>query len=130
MPSWSQTETLPFRRFDPSVQLKSFEGISANTIALWSERNIYPDFVPEELIQFEAPQQSVSIPDTDTWKRQVEFAQTAQEKWRKTMDDWRLRPSRWFMGFGAIPVAGKPAKEFLYRPGGVGDRFIGTRIPW
>ena len=130
MPSWSQTEMMPFRRFDPSVQLNSFEGVSKNTMALWSERNIFPDFVPEELIQFEAPQQTVSLPPADLWKRQVEFAQTAQENWRKTMDDRRNRPSRWFMGFGQVPVAGKPAKEFLYRSGEGGGRFIGTRIAW
>ena len=130
MPSWSQTDTLPFKRFDPSVQLNSFEGVPKNTMALWSERDLYPDFVPEELIQFEAPQQSVSLPPADLWKRQVEFAQEAQEAWRKTMDNRRNRPSRWFMGFGAVPVAGRPAREFLYRSGDGGGRFIGTRIGW
>jgi hypothetical protein len=115
MPSWSQTDTLPFRRFEPSVQLRTFEANFYKTTPQWTERTPYPDFVPDEPIQMEAPQQLVVLPPPGVWKASVERHQEWREKHRKWLLNPANRPSRWFMGFGQVPVAGKPVKEFLYR---------------
>jgi len=115
MPSWSQTDTLPFRRFEPSVQLRTFASESHVTTPAWSERAPYADFIAPEPVQLSAPQQSVALPPKGQWAAAVARAQEVEAATRAALADPARRPARAFLGLGAEANPRKPVKQFLYR---------------
>lgn len=116
MPSWSQTDTLPFRRHDPSVQVRTFQFEGHKTTPLWSERSPFPDWEAAEPIPIPAPEVSVSLfGDTDLFNALVSRHQQVQEAHSRFLRQKPNRPSAWFMGVPYTITPLKPQREFLFR---------------
>lgn len=119
MPSYSSTDSLPFRRHDPDVAVANLFGLSADTTTSWNVRNPFPDFQPGRNVQLEAPKQEVMLPPKNIWAQTVTASREALERERKRLRDERNKPSKIFLGSSA------DGREFMMRSLGaeVGLRF-------
>jgi len=98
MPSFSSTDSVPFRRHDPTIAVSNLFGLSADTILSWNQRTPYPDWTPVQPVQLEAPTQAVLLPPSGIWKQMVGLHREVLEESRRIRQDIDQRPSRLFFG--------------------------------
>lgn len=114
MPSWSSIDSVPFKLFDPSVQVSAID-TSRRSFAEWSVRDAFPGFQESVNVQLPAPSISLNVIQVPAaWSAGNAILTKVREAHSKELRDERKRPPRYRLQQGlsyASPM--KPSKLFM-----------------
>jgi hypothetical protein len=114
MPSWSSLDSLPFKLFDPSVQVSAID-TSRKSLAEWHNRDEFPGFQQGVNVQLPSPKIDLLVIQVPAvWSANEEVARQIREAHSKELRDEAKRPPRYRLQQRlsyASPM--KPSKLFM-----------------